>query len=175
MQFISHREPQIFRLGKLWDEVDVFICFVTPSPSQFQWHFCQFKCVYFHICPAQKLIKFSFSVWVYIPMNQKLLYTIYLQTKAWIVMTTTTKTNMMGNTPEYKFSHLTCNMPQVVKCASINKFDCKISSHTDVFTPNEWEVRKVQTSFSLYTLVRWMCLCLLPRFAHFQFLLPCFI
>lgn len=27
---------------------------------------------------------------------------------------------------------------KIVHCTSINKFDNKISSHTDVFTPNEW-------------------------------------
>lgn len=64
------------------------------------------------------------------------------------------------------FLFASCNMPQVVKCASINKFDCKISSHPDVFTPNEWEVQSVDKLFSisiarlfLHTTFQLMCVC----------------
>lgn len=46
----------------------------------------------------------------------------------------------------HRNSDLIFKMPQVVKWASINKFDSKISSHANVFTPNEWKAHKMQTS-----------------------------
>lgn len=53
-----------------------------------------------------------------------------------------TSKSQISERKSLNMSILSFKMPQVVKCASINKFDCKISSQTDVFTPNEW-ARKV--------------------------------
>lgn len=48
-----------------------------------------------------------------------------------------TSKSQISERKSLNMSILSFKMPQVVKCASINKFDCKISSQTDVFTPNE--------------------------------------